>query len=90
MITGGIGGGNVNRAGGLASGGTFTPAGGSSTRLDDDLGQEIDITLKYKMFENFGVVAGYGHFFADDYIEDTGGGVDRGIDWFYLQTTVKF
>jgi hypothetical protein len=85
-----IGGGNVNRAGGLASGGTFTPAGGSSTRLDDDLGQEIDITLKYKMFENFGVVAGYGHFFADDYIEDTGGGVDRGIDWFYLQTTVKF
>ena len=85
-----IGGGLVNRAGGLASGGTFTPAGGTAQRLDDDLGQEIDVTLKYKMFKNFGVVAGYSHFFADDYIEDTGGGVDRGIDWFYLQTTVKF
>jgi len=42
------------------------------------------------MFENFGVVAGYSHFFSGDFIEDTGGGVDRGVDWFYLQTTVKF
>ncbi len=85
-----IGGAAVNRAGGLASGGTFTNAAGTTGRLDDELGQEIDVTLKYKMFENFGVVAGYSHFFAGDYIEDTGGGVDRGIDWFYLQTTVKF
>ena len=58
--------------------------------VDDELGQEIDVTLKYKMFENFGVVAGYSHFFAGDFIEDTGGGMDRGVDWFYLQTTVKF
>jgi hypothetical protein len=85
-----IGGSAVNRAGGLASGGTFVNPAGTTERLDDTLGQEIDVTLKYKMFKNFGVVAGYGHFFADDYIEDTGGGVDRGIDWFYLQTTVKF
>jgi len=58
--------------------------------VDDELGQEIDVTLKYKMFENFGVVAGYSHFFAGDFIEDTGAGNDRGVDWFYLQTTVKF
>ena len=85
-----IGGTAVNRAGGLASGGTFTNAAGNTERLDDDLAQELNVTLKYKMFQNFGVVAGYGHLFCDDYIEDTGGGVDRGIDWFYLQTTVKF
>jgi len=58
--------------------------------VDDELGQELNVTLKYKMFDNFGVVAGYGHFFAGDFIEDTGSGNDRGVDWFYLQTTVKF
>jgi len=85
-----IGGTAVNRAGGRASGGTFTNKSGNTERLDEELGQELNVTLKYKMFQNFGVVAGYGHFFSGDYIEDTGGGVDRGIDWFYLQTTVKF
>jgi hypothetical protein len=45
--------------------------------VDDELGQEIDVTLKYKMFENFGVVAGYSHFFAGDFSEDTTGGNDR-------------
>jgi hypothetical protein len=68
----------------------FINNSGTNEDVDNDLGQEIDVTLKYKLFENFGVVAGYSHFFADDFIEDTGGGVDRGVDWFYLQTTVKF
>jgi hypothetical protein len=54
------------------------------------LGQEIDFTVKYKMFDNFSVVGGYSHFWADDFIEDTGNGVDRGVDWAYLMTTVKF
>ena len=79
-------GGGVNRAGADR----FVDNTGANNDVDNDLGQEIDVTLKYKMFENFGVVAGYSHFFADDFIEDTGGGVDRGVDWFYLQTTVKF
>jgi len=81
-----------NVGGGVAREGAdqFTNTAGNLEDVDDDLGQEIDVTLKYKMFENFGVVAGYSHFFADDFIEDTGGGVDRGVDWFYLQTTVKF
>jgi hypothetical protein len=63
----------------------FINNSGTNEDVDNDLGQEIDVTLKYKLFENFGVVAGYSHFFADDFIEDTGGGVDRGVDWFYLQ-----
>jgi hypothetical protein len=58
--------------------------------VDETLGQEIDVTVKYNLFENFGIVAGYSHFFADDFIEDTGNGIDRGSDWAYFQTTVKF
>jgi hypothetical protein len=68
---------------------TFTDASGTHS-VDNTLGQEIDLTVKYKLFKNFGVVAGYSHFFADDFIEDTGAGLDRGVDWAYLQTTVKF
>ena len=68
---------------------SFTRNGVTSS-LDDDVGQELDITLKYKLFKNFGVVAGYSHFWVDDWIEDQRGGNDTGIDWMYLQTTVKF
>jgi hypothetical protein len=65
--------------------------GGVSKSVDDELGQEIDITIKYKMFQNFGVVAGYSHFWAGDWLDDTSGGGDQtGVDWFYLQSTVKF
>ncbi|MCP4253173.1 MAG: alginate export family protein [Candidatus Scalindua sp.] len=85
-----VGGTGTNRAAAAGSNGTITNKSGNTERLDTDLAQEIDITLKYKLFKNFGVVAGYSHLFADDYIEDTGGGIDRGVDWFYLQTTVKF
>jgi hypothetical protein len=69
---------------------TFLNAAGVQEGVDDDLGQEIDVTVKYKLFKNFGVVAGYSHFFAGDFIEDTGAGIDRGVDWFYLQSTLKF
>ncbi len=69
---------------------TFLNAAGVQEDVDDDLGQEIDITVKYNLFKNFGVVAGYSHFFADDFIEDTGGDLDRGSDWAYLMTTLKF
>ena len=66
------------------------PKTGLTRRVEDDLGQEIDLTVSYNLFKNFGVVAGYSHFFADDFIEDTGAGVDRGSDWAYLQTTLSF
>ena len=82
-----VGGSAVNRAGADRFVDSST---GVTEDVDDELGQEIDVTLKYKMFENFGVVAGYSHFFSGDFIEDTGAGNDRGVDWFYLQTTVKF
>ena len=69
----------------------YTSDGGSTFHdVDPDLGQEVDFTVKYKLFKNLGIVAGYSHYFADDFIEDTGKGIDRGIDWAYLQTTLKF
>jgi Alginate export len=66
------------------------PKTGVTSSVDDDLGQEIDLTVKYKLFKNFGVVAGYSHFFSGDFIEDTGADIDRGADWMYLMTTLKF
>lgn len=72
----------------------FINSAGVLENVDDDLGQEIDLTVKYKLFKNFSVVAGYSHYFADDFIEDTGGGggngIDRGADWVYLMTSMKF
>ena len=77
--------------GGAARGGSM---GGAFT-TDDDYGDELDLTIKYKLLENFGVVAGYSHYFVDDFVEDyanRGGGTDNDsdADWFYIQTTMKF
>jgi hypothetical protein len=69
-------------------------AGGAST--DDDYGDELDLTMKYKLMKNFGVVVGYSHYFVDDFIEDfqNGGAAsgpnDSDADWFYVMTTMKF
>ncbi len=69
--------------------------GGLST--DDDYGDELDLTLKYKLLKNFSVVAGYSHYFIGDFIEDAANGGpatgldnDSDADWFYLMTTMKF
>jgi hypothetical protein len=70
--------------------------GGPAGSFDDEYGEELDITVKYKLLKNFGVVAGYSHYFIDDAIENivdrnTGSvGNDGDTDWFYLQTTLKF
>lgn len=91
-VAGGIGAGVAGGGGVIREGAdTFVdPKTGLTRNVDDDLGQEIDFTVSYNLFKNFGVVAGYSHFFADDFVEDTGAGIDRGSDWAYLQTTLKF
>ncbi|GAX60456.1 hypothetical protein SCALIN_C11_0067 [Candidatus Scalindua japonica] len=69
-------------------GGAGRGVGGSS--VSDNYGDEIDVTVKYKLLKNFGVVAGYSKYMAGKFVEDARGG-DRGdTDWFYLQTTMKF
>ena len=81
--------------GGVARGGS---AGGAFT-TDEDYGQELDLTVKYKLLKNFSVVAGYSHYFTDDFVEDyanrnftpvSAGSNDSDTDWFYIMTTMKF
>jgi hypothetical protein len=78
--------GGTNRIGGD----NFIHVDGRTGSIDDEYGQELDLTANYKLFENFGVVAGYSHYFTGDFMEDTNNGLDRDADWFYLQTTLKF
>jgi hypothetical protein len=83
-------------------GGTTVRSGGDQTTIrtglgttqlitiDDEYGQELDLTVKYKLFKNFGVVAGYSHYFTGDFMEDTNNGLTRDSDWAYLMTSLKF
>ncbi len=68
----------------------FVHQDGRTGNIDDEYGQELDITVKYKLFKNFGVVGGYSHYFAGDFMEDTNNGLDRDTDWLYLMTSLKF
>jgi len=88
-VVGGLG----SSTGGARMGGNATVATNPRTGLpirDDEFGQELDLVLKYKLFKNFGVVAGYSHYWTDDYIEESRGDDDTDADWLWLQTTVKF
>ncbi len=80
----------------VAGGARVGSAGGAFT-TDDDYGDEIDLTLKYKLMKNFGVVVGYSHYFTDDFVEDyanrpagSTNNNDQDSDWFYIMTTMKF
>ncbi len=60
-----------------------TAAGASSS-----VGQEIDLLVKYKVCDYANLMVGYSHFFAGDYLEDTGTAEDA--DFFYVQTVLSF
>ncbi len=51
-------------------------------------GQEIDLTATYECTKNVKVQVGYSHFFAGDYLRDTG--PDSDADFGYLMTTFNF
>ena len=55
---------------------------------EDNVGQEIDLTLLYKLNKRWAFLGGYSHFFAGDFIEDTGPSED--IDFFYAQAKFTF
>ena len=44
---------------------------------EDDLGQEVDLTISYQLYKNVSILAGYSVFLADDYIEDRLGAKDE-------------
>lgn len=79
----------------LASGALATGGGsaGATTRSgydtsDDELAQEVDLTISYDLYKNVKILAGYSYFAAGDWIENNIGDTDT--NWAYLQTTVTF
>ncbi|MEM6884869.1 MAG: alginate export family protein [Verrucomicrobiota bacterium] len=52
------------------------------------VGTELDITAKYPIAPYTSLLVGYSHFFAGDFIDDTGAADD--IDFFYTQVMVRF
>ena len=68
------------------AGGGIVRAGGLSN--DKFIGFETDLTLKYKFNSHLTGLLGYSHFFAEDFIEDTGRHKD--IDFGYIQLQFTF
>lgn len=68
-----------------AGGGIVRPGAGGTA---DEIGQEIDLVVTYLVGPHLSIEGGYAHFFAGDFIEQSGPGED--MDWFYLQTAYRF
>lgn len=78
------------RANGLSALRTRTPDGRDVRRIGASrfAGHEIDFVVKWTPREWLKIEAGYSHFFAGDYLRDTGPSDDA--DFGYVMTTVKF
>jgi hypothetical protein len=68
-------------------------AGGSVIRLDPTasssfVGGEVDITFKYPLFRGIDTLVGYSHFFAGQFLSDSG--PDDDVDFGYLQIQYTF
>jgi len=61
---------------------TFPAAG------DRFVGVEIDLSAKYRIAENVLLWFGYSHFFAGDFVEESGR--DPDTDWVFVQLTADF
>lgn len=56
--------------------------------VSDQVGEEIDFTLNYQFCQQASGLLGYSHFFAGDFLSDTGSSDDG--DFFYLQLITAF
>lgn len=68
-------------------------AGGGVLRADSGsdesyIGSEIDLLLNWQINRHWSAYFGYSHFFAGDFIEDTG--ADEDIDFFYAALQLTF
>jgi len=55
---------------------------------DDEIGQEIDFTIWHDINKELKLMAGYSHFFAGGFLNDTGRGDDA--DWVFVQLLFEF
>ena len=54
------------------------------------VGSEIDLTMSTKLFNGrVGILVGYSHFYADDYVRQTGSPLDK-ADFAFVQTKLDF
>lgn len=60
----------------------------STAGADEHVGNELDFLVKYKVNDYLNVIGGVSHFFAGDFLKDTGKADDA--DYFYVETTVSF
>jgi hypothetical protein len=68
-----------------AGGGVVRPG---ARGTDSEVGQEIDLTVSYRFDRHLTGLFGYSHFFAGDFISDTG--ADDDIDFVYAQLQYTF
>ncbi len=69
---------------------TTTPGGADVRRINASnfAGQELDFTITWRPTKEFNLLVGYSHFFAGDYLRDTGPSDDA--DFGYVQAQVVF
>ncbi|MFT5425052.1 MAG: hypothetical protein ACI89L_002859, partial [Phycisphaerales bacterium] len=60
----------------------------TSPGASDQVGQELDLKVGYAVDRHLSLEAGYAHFFAGDYLSDTGS--DEDVDFYYLQAMYRF
>jgi hypothetical protein len=68
------------------AGGTAVRAGAAGS--SSEVGQEIDLTLKYKFDRHLAGLLGYSHFFAGNFIDQSGSSDD--INFLYVQLEYTF
>jgi hypothetical protein len=68
------------------------PVDAAARDADKFVGTEADLTVGYNPFKWMRILAGYSHFFAGNYPEDTsvGGAGSDDADFAYLQTVFTF
>lgn len=74
-------------ADGLYNGGGGLVRGGGATSARE-IGQELDVVATYKLNPLTTLEAGYSHFFAGDFLAESGPAED--MDWIYLQAMFTF
>lgn len=65
-----------------------TPIRSDPSADDEYLGFEIDVSFKYTLRPNVLFWVGYSHFFAGDFVDETGD--DPNTNWFFVQLTANF
>ena len=60
----------------------------TGTDVSNSVGTDFDLLIKYSLYNNIKLLMGYSHFFAGDYLKETGSDDDG--DFFYFQTLLNF